>query len=160
MKTTIRFFFLITALAALAGTAFAQSTVTIRQLGLPFTSITSGGISNIAFQAASATHTAGTSVTTGNPPLGVDLTLVGRVATNATPVIGVGLQTSPDGTNFSQRLLWLIVAGGVSCPSNIVYTTNFSQAVLGNTRAIRVGSITNGPGTALTVSNVVASFYY
>lgn len=160
MNTTYRAPIILFCLLATAALTKAQSTVYSKNFGLPWTTVSAGGQSNIAFQAASSTHTAGTAVQIKNPPNGIDITLVGSMATNATPQIGVGFQTSPNNTNWSQNLLWMIIPGNLSNPTNITRSTNFSQAVLGNSQYFRIGSTTNGPGTALTISNVIASYYY
>jgi hypothetical protein len=151
---------LVTLFLALLPSAQAQTTIVTNTFGLPFGAIAAGGQSNITGQAAGSAFTAGTAVTLRNSPLGVDITFRGSTATNATPQFGLGFQTSSDNLYWSQNLLWLIVPGNRSCPTNVYERTNFTQAVLGNARYLRIATATNGPGTSFTVSGVQAHYWY
>ncbi len=128
----------------------------------PFaTTITAGATSNLLYDGASGLNVSGTNIVKlNNAPLGIDLFFSGSTTTSGVAGgAGIKIQTSIDGgTTFSQMPLWFVISpGGVT---NIYGRTNFSQAVLGNCNAIRIGQITNGCATTLTVTNLKVGYFY
>ncbi len=147
------------ATVAFAPAVQAQTSIRSNTLALITSTVTAGAQSNVFRLTAGAPFTAPTAVDLRNAPLGVNISIPGNCPTNAYGQIGIGFQTSIDGVNFGNNLLWAILPAG-SSGTNFVITTNFSQAVLGNAQKIRIGSQTNGSAATATFTNGVALSYY
>lgn len=157
------FGWLLVLLALFAFTAPARAqygrTVVTNTLVSPFAAaINAGSMSNLLYLGV-GTVTAGLNVSgtnivkLQNAPLGIDLFFSSTTTTTAVNAqIAIAIQTSTDGgTTFSQAPLYMIVPAGIGI-TNISFRTNFTQAMLGNANAIRIGQITNNNATAITLS--------
>ncbi len=140
----------------------AQAGTNHLSMSVPFPTVIGGSMSNILFQAASGLNITPTATALRNSPLGVDIQITSQTSSNAAVVQSAyGFQLSSDGgvTFAANHQLLALIPSGTSI-SNIVYRTNFSQALLGNANAIRISSVTNGNASSLVTSNVTLNYFY
>lgn len=138
----------------------AQSGTNRTALGIAFPTVLGGAQSNLLYQAASGLNISPTAATLRNSPLGVDLLISASCGTNAVTVQSVyGFQLGYiDGTWANNALLVVVPAG--NSISNIVYRTNFSQALIGNAIKIRHAITTNGNAASLVTTNLSINYFY
>jgi len=143
------------------GSLQAQNATNHFRLVNPFgTAIAAAGQSNlIYFRSGGLNVSAPTPTLLKNSPLGIGIQFSGSTVAVAGLQVGVAVQPSYDGVNFSSEPWWIIMPTGGNA-TNFSYGTNLSQAVVGNAVSCRIAAVTNGHASAMTLSNVTVNYFY
>jgi len=143
----------------------AQGTFKTNDLPLFATTVTAGANSNMFGLGASYPSSLGGGILLPNSDQGISVTVKYSCPTSTIIQSVFWLQLSPDSNavtwpNIPGASLLAVVVPGQASPTNVVYTTNFTKAQIGNYKQIRLGGTTNGSAADNTLSRITAGYWY
>lgn len=168
MKTRFRFLvstlLLTLGLLLAARPAFAQVIAT-NDVPNPWPTVTAGVASNVVSWANSGGYTAGNSLRLQTTALGQRFTWSFSCATVTLATATAVLQLSPDNATWANvpngqgSCVTITVPASAASANNtnVVFSTNVSQATIGNNLYARLASVTNGNAASITGSRLIVS---